>query len=82
MGHYKSNLRDLEFNLFELFALDKTLASGQFGDLDVETVRDMLGEVRRLAEGPLADEWLSIAQAFAGPPGGGRKPGQFTGGAA
>ncbi|MCX6463582.1 MAG: TIGR03084 family metal-binding protein [Pseudonocardiales bacterium] len=35
-----------------------------------------------LAEGPLADEWLSIAQAFAGPPGGGRTPGQFTGGAA
>jgi uncharacterized protein (TIGR03084 family) len=30
-----------------------------------------------VAEGPLAKEWLSIAQAFAGPPGGGRKPGQF-----
>jgi len=33
------------------------------------------------AAGPLADEWLSIVQAFAGPPGGGRKPGQFAGGA-
>lgn len=30
------------------------------------------------AEGPVADEWLSIAQAFAGPPGAGRKPGQFA----
>ena len=29
------------------------------------------------AEGPVADEWLSIAQAFAGPAGPGRKPGQF-----
>ena len=29
------------------------------------------------ATGPVADEWLSIAQAFAGPPGAGRKPGQF-----
>ena len=27
-----------------------------------------------VAEGPLADEWLSIAQCFAGPPGGGRQP--------
>ncbi|MDQ3940248.1 MAG: TIGR03084 family metal-binding protein [Actinomycetota bacterium] len=28
-------------------------------------------------EGPLATEWMSIAQSFAGPPGAGRKPGQF-----
>jgi uncharacterized protein (TIGR03084 family) len=27
--------------------------------------------------GPVAVEWLSIAQAFAGPPGQGRRPGQF-----
>ena len=25
MGHYKSNLRDLQFNLFELFSLEKVL---------------------------------------------------------
>lgn len=30
------------------------------------------------AVGPVADEWLSIAQAFAGPPGSGRQPGQFS----
>ena len=28
--------------------------------------------------GPVATEWMSIAQAFAGPPGEGRKPGQFS----
>ena len=28
--------------------------------------------------GPLAEEWISIAQAFAGPPGPGRTPGQFS----
>jgi uncharacterized protein (TIGR03084 family) len=28
-------------------------------------------------EGPLAEEWMGIIQAFAGPPGPGRKPGQF-----
>ena len=65
MGHYKSNLRDLEFNLFELYALDKTLASGEFGDLDVDTVREMLVEVRRLAEGPLGE---SFADADRNPP--------------
>jgi uncharacterized protein (TIGR03084 family) len=31
-----------------------------------------------IAYGPAAEQWLSIAQAFAGPPGPGRKPGQFT----
>jgi uncharacterized protein (TIGR03084 family) len=30
------------------------------------------------AQGPDADRWLDIAQAFAGPPGEGRKPGQFA----
>ncbi len=31
-----------------------------------------------VAEGADADQWLSIAQAFAGPPGAGRLPGQFA----
>ena len=30
------------------------------------------------AEGPDADRWLDVAQAFAGPPGGGREPGGFA----
>ncbi|MEV0075236.1 acyl-CoA dehydrogenase [Nocardia neocaledoniensis] len=55
MGHYKSNVRDLEFNLFEVFDLDKVLAAGAFGDLDGETVRTMLAEAARLAEGPVAE---------------------------
>lgn len=33
-------------------------------------------------DGPLAEEWAAIAQAFAGPPGAGRRPGQFARGAA
>ncbi len=28
MGHYKSNVRDLEFNLFEVLGLDKPLSEG------------------------------------------------------
>jgi hypothetical protein len=55
MGHYKANVRDLEFNLFEVLDLEKVLATGEFGDLDGATVRDMLHEAARLAEGPLAE---------------------------
>ncbi|MDV8024749.1 acyl-CoA dehydrogenase [Rhodococcus sp. IEGM 1330] len=65
MGHYKSNLRDLEFNLFELFGLDETLEGDNFGDMDGEVARDMLREVVRLAEGPLAE---SFADTDRNPP--------------
>ncbi|KAA0017410.1 acyl-CoA dehydrogenase [Antrihabitans cavernicola] len=65
MGHYKSNVRDLEFNLFESLGLDDVLKTGAYGDLDSDTVREMLSEVRRLAEGPLAD---SFADADRNPP--------------
>ena len=34
------------------------------------------------AQGTAAEQWLTIAQAFAGPPGAGRAPGQFEGGTA
>ncbi|MGV0627469.1 acyl-CoA dehydrogenase [Mycolicibacter minnesotensis] len=59
MGHYKSNVRDLEFNLFELLQLDKCLADGAFGDLDGDTARQMLAEVARLAEGPVAESFAA-----------------------
>ncbi|MFE7718874.1 acyl-CoA dehydrogenase [Nocardia rhizosphaerihabitans] len=54
MGHYKSNVRDIEFNLFEVLNLDKLLDTGAYGDLDSDTVRQILDEVKRLAEGPIA----------------------------
>ena len=65
MGHYKSNVRDLEFNLFEVLELEKALASGEFGDLDGESVRQMLDEAARLAEGPVAE---SFAESDRNPP--------------
>ncbi|MEU2042289.1 acyl-CoA dehydrogenase [Nocardia niwae] len=58
MGHYKSNLRDLDFNLFEVLRLGTLLDAGAYGDLDSDTVKEMLHEVRRLAEGPLADSFV------------------------
>ncbi|GAB3819307.1 hypothetical protein GCM10027605_73290 [Micromonospora zhanjiangensis] len=54
MTHYKSNLRDLEFNLFEVFRADRVLGQGPFAELDVETARDILAEVDRLAREDLA----------------------------
>ncbi len=57
MGHYKSNLRDIEFNLFELLGLDEVLGSGPFSDVDGETAREILAEVDRLAREDLAESF-------------------------
>src|SRR5277367_5737163 len=65
MGHYKNNVRDLEFNLFESLALEKVLADDAFGDLDGDSVRQMLSEAARLAEGPVAE---SFAESDRHPP--------------
>ena len=48
MGHYKSNLRDIEFNLFEVFGADKTLGNGPYTNLDIDSAKDVLKEVERL----------------------------------
>ena len=58
MGHYKSNVRDQVFNLFEVFGLDKALGQGEFADLDEDTAKEMLGEMARLSEGPIADSFV------------------------
>jgi uncharacterized protein (TIGR03084 family) len=44
----------------------------------VTTQRRHVADSALVAEGPIATEWLGIAQAFAGPPGAGRAPGQFS----
>ncbi|MGI9031853.1 MAG: TIGR03084 family metal-binding protein [Ilumatobacteraceae bacterium] len=44
----------------------------------VVTQRRHLDDVDLEIEGRAAQEWMSIAQSFAGPPGPGRRPGQFT----
>ena len=54
MGHYKSNVRDIEFNLFEVFGTDAVLEKEPFADLDEDTARGIIAEVAKLAEGPLA----------------------------
>jgi alkylation response protein AidB-like acyl-CoA dehydrogenase len=54
MGHYKSNLRDIEFNLFEVFDAGAVLGEGPFAQLDTDSARDVLTEVERLASEDLA----------------------------
>ncbi|WP_297599709.1 acyl-CoA dehydrogenase [Mycobacterium sp.] len=65
MGHYIANVRDLEFNLFEVLGIGAVLGTGGYRDLDEETVRTILAEAARLAEGPVAD---SFAFADRNPP--------------
>ncbi|MCX2731350.1 acyl-CoA dehydrogenase [Saccharopolyspora sp. NFXS83] len=57
MGHYKSNVRDLEFNLFELFKVQERLGTGAFEQSDEDTVRGVLSELNSLATGPLAESF-------------------------
>jgi alkylation response protein AidB-like acyl-CoA dehydrogenase len=55
LGHYIANVRDLEFNLFEVLDVGAVLGTGQYSDLDADTVRTILAEATRLAEGPVAE---------------------------
>ena len=48
MGHYKSNVRDLEFNLFELLRIQEYLGKGPFAEADSDTARAVLTEVDKL----------------------------------
>ena len=65
MSHYKSNVRDIEFNLFEVFGRQEILGKAPFDEVDEEIARDMLAEVNRLATGPLAEPF---ADADRNPP--------------
>ena len=65
MSHYRSNLRDIEFNLFEVLRRQDVLAQPPYPELDEETVRGILGELERMATGPLAE---SFADADRNPP--------------
>ena len=65
MSHYKSNLRDIQFNLFEVLRRQDLLGQPPYDELDEETVRGILGELERMATGPLAE---SFADADRNPP--------------
>jgi alkylation response protein AidB-like acyl-CoA dehydrogenase len=58
VSHYKSNLRDIEFNLFELFNVQEYLGSGLYEEMDVDTAREILSEVERVAREDLAASYV------------------------
>ena len=65
MSHYKSNLRDIEFNLFEVLRRQDLLGEPPYAELDEETARSILAELEKMATGPLA---ASFADADRNPP--------------
>ena len=58
MSHYRSNLRDLEFNLFEVFGDDTRMGVGPFAEMDAESARGVLTELEKVASGPLAASYV------------------------
>ncbi len=65
MSHYRSNLRDIEFNLFEVLGRKHILGTGPFADIDADTATTILHEVDRLAREKLAP---SLADSDRNPP--------------
>jgi alkylation response protein AidB-like acyl-CoA dehydrogenase len=58
MSHYKANLRDIEFCLFDLLGAEKILGTSVFSELDRDTTMGMLDEMKRLTENDLADSFV------------------------
>jgi alkylation response protein AidB-like acyl-CoA dehydrogenase len=65
MSHYTANLRDLEFNLFEFLDTKDRFGRGPFEQMDADTARGVLTEIRKLSEGPIA---ASFVDADRNPP--------------
>ncbi len=57
MSHYKSNIRDIEFNLFEVLNRQDVLGSGPFEEVDLDTARTILAEVDRMSREDLAESY-------------------------
>jgi alkylation response protein AidB-like acyl-CoA dehydrogenase len=58
VSHYKTNLRDIEFNLFEVLGRDEVLGHGPFAEVDGESAREILREVERLSREDLAASYV------------------------
>jgi alkylation response protein AidB-like acyl-CoA dehydrogenase len=58
VSHYKSNIRDIEFNLFEVLGRDEVLGQGPFEAIDSDTARSILAEVERLSREDLAASYV------------------------
>lgn len=59
MSHYKSNRRDIEFNMFEVFGAGDQMGQGVYEEMDADTARDLLKQSEELATGILSDTFAS-----------------------
>jgi alkylation response protein AidB-like acyl-CoA dehydrogenase len=58
MSHYKSNLRDIQFNLFEVLDVESYLNPEIWPGIDRSTIDDVLVEIERLAREDYADSYV------------------------
>ncbi len=58
MSHYKTNLRDVEFNLFEFLKVGDWYGTAPFDAFDEDTARDALREVARLSREEFAESFV------------------------
>lgn len=58
MSHYKSNLRDIEFNLFEVLEVENYLSDDLWPGIDRSTIGDILTEIERLAREDYAASYV------------------------
>ena len=65
MSHYKSNVRDIEFNLLEVLGRGDVLGQGPYAEMDADTAREVLAEIDRLAANEVA---ASFADSDRTPP--------------
>lgn len=50
INHYKINMRDIEFNLFEFLKIQETILKNKiYADIDINTVKDILESLRKLS---------------------------------
>jgi alkylation response protein AidB-like acyl-CoA dehydrogenase len=54
VSHYKSNLRDIEFTLYEVLGTGAVYGTGPYAQMDVETAKGVLREVDRLSREDMA----------------------------
>lgn len=54
MGHYRSNVRDAEFLLFDVLGRHEVLGTAPYDEVNLDTARAALAQVAELAEGPIA----------------------------
>ena len=58
MSHYKSNLRDIVFNLFEVLGRDEVLGQGPYEEMDHDTAVAVLTEIEHRRTTKLAASYV------------------------